>query len=204
MTNRPVKFVALALLLVSVSLTAVVVIAQDDAAVQAKIDSAMSAGPMSIAQDATIFDRAFDANGKFVVLRVGTNGWYCLPDIAATPGIDPVCEDQTWLDAIYASRAGNPVNVTVPGIAYMLQGGSHPSYTDPAASKPAAGDDWHISGPHLMIILPSTVGLPGVCTDAVMNSDNSCAMFPDTPLAHLMVPVGDMAAMGAVATQASS
>jgi hypothetical protein len=202
-SNRLIKFVVFVVLLVSMSLVVGTVTAQD-AATQAKIDSAMSAGPASISKDATIFDRKFDADGKYVVLRAGTNGWYCLPDVPTTPGNDPACYDQTWIDAMYASRAGKPVNVTVPGIGYMLQGGDHPSYTDPAATKPAAGDDWHVSGPHLMIILPSMVGLPAVCTDAVMNSDNDCAMFPGTPLAHLMVPVGDMAAMGAVATQASS
>ena len=203
MSNRLIKFVVFVVLLVSMSLVVGTVTAQD-AATQAKIDSAMSAGPASISKDATIFDRKFDADGKYVVLREGTNGWYCLPDVPTTPGNDPACYDQTWIDAMYASRAGKPLNITVPGIGYMLQGGDHPSYTDPAATKPAAGDDWHVSGPHLMIILPSAVGLPAVCTDAVMNSDNDCAMFPGTPLAHLMVPVGDMAAMGAVATQASS
>lgn len=169
--------------------------AQDDAEIQAKIESAMSAAPMSISQEATIFDRAFDADGNFVVLREGTNGWYCLPDLAASPGNDPVCYDQTWIDAIYAFRAGEPVNIPVPGIAYMLQGGSHASYTDPAATQPAEGDDWENSGPHLMILLPSTVDLSGVGTDTDMSSGNSFVMFPGTALAHLMVPVGDMAPM---------
>ena len=181
--------------------------AQDSADVQAKIASAMSAGPANITKDATIFDRKFDADGKYVVLRQGNNGWYCLPDIAASLEQDPQCLDQTWLDAVYAFRAGKPVTVSIPGIAYMLAGGDHPSYTDPKAAKPPTGEDWHKSGPHLMVILPGGDLASGVtCTDSVMDSDNDCVMFPNTPLAHLMIPVGDMSmsSMSAEATQASS
>jgi hypothetical protein len=205
LTKSFLKFAVLFFILVSVSLIAVAVTAQDDAATQAKIASAMSAGPASITKDATIFDRKFDADGKYVVLRAGTNGWYCLPDIAASPEQDPQCLDQTWLDAVYAFRAGKPVVITNPGIAYMLAGGDHPSYTDPKAATPPTGENWHKSGPHLMVILPGADLSGGVtCTDSMMGADNSCVMFPDTPLAHLMVPIGDMGAMGAEATQASS
>jgi hypothetical protein len=211
--NRLVKFGFLALIVVVFSLIAAAIASaqsatatpQDNSVVQAKISSAMSAGPSSITQDATIFDRAFDADGHFVVLRQGNNGWYCLPDIAASPQPDPQCIDQTWLDAIYAFRAGKPVVITQPGIAYMLAGGDHPSYTDPKAATPPPSEDWHQSGPHLMILLPGTdLTTFSACTDAMMDSDNSCAMFPNTPLAHLMVPVGDMASMGAQATPAAS
>jgi len=216
MTNRFAKFVVLALVLVSVSLIAVAAVtaqtnatSEPSADIQAKIESAMSAGPANITKDATIFDRAFDADGKFVVLRQGNNGWYCLPDIAASPEQDPQCLDQTWLGALYAFRAGKPVVVTTPGIAYMLAGGDHPSYTDPKAVTPPTGETWHKSGPHLMVILPSADLTSGVtCTDSVMDSDNDCVMFPDTALAHLMIPVGDMgmdvSSMTAQATEASS
>src|SRR4051794_16493272 len=47
---------------------------------QAKFVDAMSAGPATITKDATILDWAMDANGKFVVLRQGSNTWSCLPD----------------------------------------------------------------------------------------------------------------------------
>ncbi|WP_225434554.1 hypothetical protein, partial [Lacticaseibacillus paracasei] len=53
---------------------------QDDADTQAKIENAISAAPASVADKATILDNALDAAGKFVVLREGSNGWYCLPD----------------------------------------------------------------------------------------------------------------------------
>ena len=114
----------------------------------------MRAGPASIAKDATILDWATDANGKFVVLRQGSNGWFCFPDTPGTPTDDPMCADQTWLDWSYAYLAGEAPTVTVPGIAYMLQGDSGASNTDPFATEPAPGQDWVVDGPHLMILMP--------------------------------------------------
>src|SRR5688572_240757 len=76
------------------------VASQDDA--EAKIESAMSAAPAALAENATILDNELDADGKFVVLREGSNGWFCQPDAPGTPGPDPICLDQTWLDWVYA------------------------------------------------------------------------------------------------------
>src|SRR5262245_6712706 len=75
---------------------------QEDPDAAAKIASAMTAAPPSIAADATILDNALDAAGKFVVLREGSNSWYCSPDALGTPGPDPWCYDQTWLAWAYA------------------------------------------------------------------------------------------------------
>ena len=74
------------------------------------------------------------------MLREGSNGWYCSPDALETPGPDPWCYDQTWLDWVYAWLAGEEPNTTVPGLAYKLQGSSDPSNTDPFATEPAAGE----------------------------------------------------------------
>ena len=76
---------------------------QDDADTAAKIENAMSAAPSTISADATILDNELDADGKFVVLREGSNGWYCFPDAPGTPGNDPWCYDQTWLDWLLRS-----------------------------------------------------------------------------------------------------
>ena len=46
---------------------------QDDAETQAKITSAMAAGPSSISSRATIYDNNVDAEGDFIVLRDGSN-----------------------------------------------------------------------------------------------------------------------------------
>jgi len=93
---------------------------QDDADADAKIENAMSAAPAAIADDATILDNALDDAGEFVVLREGGDGWYCFPDVPSTPGNDPSCNDQTWLDWTYAFVAQEEPNVTAPGLAYML------------------------------------------------------------------------------------
>lgn len=157
---------------------------------QAKIADAMSAGPASIAKDATILDNNVDAAGKFVVLRQGSNGWFCFPDLATTPGPDPQCMDQTWLDWNYAYLAGKAPNVKEPGIEYMLQGGSDPSNTDPMATAPAAGQDWLTTPPHVMIVLPGKLDQSVLTTDP--NKGGPWIMWAGTPYEHIMVPVGDV------------
>ena len=154
---------------------------------QAKIANAMSAGPASIAKDATILDNDLDATGKFVALREGSNDWFCFPDLPSTPGNDPQCLDQTWLDWNYAWMAGEAPEVTVPGLAYMLQGGSDPSNTDPLATVPAAGEDWVSTPPHIMITLPGKLDQSVFSTDP--HNGGPWIMWARTPYEHLMVPV---------------
>jgi hypothetical protein len=165
------------------------VASQDDADVAAKIENAMSAAPAAISADATILDNAFDDAGTFVVLREGSNGWFCLPDYPTSPGNDPQCLDQTWLDWVYAWVAGEEPNVTAPGLAYMLQGGSDPSNTDPLATEPAAGEEWVPSLPHVMLILPGSLDQTGLSTDH--DSCEPYIMWAGTPYAHIMMPVGE-------------
>lgn len=163
---------------------------QNDATVQAKIQDAMAAGPAAIAKNATILDRQTDASGNLVVLRQGSNGWTCLPDIPVTPHVDPMCIDQSWkvwMDALMAHKASN---ITQPGVAYMLQGGGDASNTDPFASKPAAGDDWVISPPHIMILLPGKLDQSVFTTDP--HTGGPWIMWAGTPYEHVMVPVSDV------------
>ena len=162
-------------------------IGQDDADTTAKIESAMSAAPAAVSAEATILDNAFDDGGKFVVLREGSNGWYCFPDIPASPGNDPQCMDQTWLDWNYAFYAGEEPNVTMPGLEYMLQGGSDPSNTDPLATEPAPGEDWVSSPPHVMLVLPGKLDPAVYSTDH--DSGRPYIMWAGTPYEHIMMPV---------------
>ena len=148
----------------------------------------MSAGPSGITEEATIIDMALDADGKFVVLRPGTNGWFCAVDDPASPVNDPACYDQVWLDWVYAFVAGEEPNVTMPGFAYMYQGEGSASNTDPAAMEPAPGEARMQSGPHVMIILPASVDLSGVNT--VHDTADPWVMWAGTPYAHIMMPVG--------------
>jgi hypothetical protein len=130
-----------------------------DAAQDEVIASAESAAPASISATATIQD--WDGN----VLREGTNGWTCLPD-----------------------RPDAYVNKTEPtytsvGVAYMLQGDTPVSNTDPYATAPTSEEDWVTGlGPHLMIVVPDRAALEGISTDPY--NGGPWIMWPDTPYAH--------------------
>jgi hypothetical protein len=155
----------------------------------AKIENAMSAAPMSVSEEATILDNELDANGEFVVLREGSNGWYCSPDPLTTPTNDPWCYDEVWLAWSYAFLAGEEPNTTVVGFAYMLQGGSDASNTDPFAPEPAAGEDWVISPPHVMLLLPGPIDQTVYSTDHT--GPGPWIMWAGTPYEHIMMPVAD-------------
>ena len=177
---------------------------QDDADTEAKIENAMSAAPSSISANATILDYEMDDAGNFVVLREGSNGWSCFPDLMSTPSDDPQCNDQTWMDWTYALFAGEEPNVTVVGLAYMLQGGTDASNTDPAATEPAAGEEWVSSGPHVMLLLPGEIDQSVFTTDHA--SGEPFIMWAGTPYEHIMMPVADaeMGEMGEMAAATPS
>ncbi|UCG75625.1 MAG: hypothetical protein JSV95_13055 [Gemmatimonadota bacterium] len=150
--------------------------------VKAQIKSAMSAGPASISADATIMD--WEMN----VLREGTNDWICLPDAPDTPGTDPWCIDRAWRSFLHAY-----VNRTEPeydeiGFAYMLQGDTPTSNSDPFATAPTGPEDWVTDvGAHLMVIVPDRSLLESISTDH--RNGGPWVMWPNTPFAHIMIPV---------------
>ncbi|MCK6578640.1 MAG: hypothetical protein L6Q98_11100 [Anaerolineae bacterium] len=185
MSTNTLKFV---LITVAAGLAALTVAAQDDSEIQAKIENAMSAAPSAIAQDASILDWAFDADGKFVVLREGTNGWSCLPDDPSTPVNSPICLDEMAMGWLYALLTGEEPNVTAPAFTYQLQGDEAFSNTDPGATEPAA-DHWVSDAPYMMVIFPPDVDLSTFTTDE--NSSGPFVMWGDTPYRHIMLPVGD-------------
>lgn len=162
---------------------------QDDADAHVTIENAMSAAPASLAGHATILDNALDDHGEFVVLRDGSNGWYCLPDAPGTPGPDPWCFDHTWLDWAYAYIAQEEPQTTVAGLAYMLQGGSDASNTDPFATEPAEGNEWMNSPAHVMLLLPGDLVQSGFSPDH--QSGGPWIMWAGTPYEHIMMPVAE-------------
>ena len=146
-----------------------------------KIRSAMSAAPAVIARDAAIMEMP-----SMKMLRRGTNGWTCIPD-GPSPGVDPMCLDKNgmaWADA-WMHHKDPPKDKMAVG--YMLMGGSDASNTDPFADKPNSGARWVDTGPHIMIlnIGDRFAGYPTTAT----NTTVPYVMFPNTPYAHLMVPV---------------
>ena len=145
------------------------------------IKSAMAAAPLEIAKDATV------VNSAMKVIRQGTNGWTCLPDMPTSPGTDPMCLDKNGMEWAHAwmTKATPPKGKM--GIGYMLMGGSDASNTDPFATKPTANGQWVDTGPHLMVfnIGDMFAGYPTTAT----NTKVPYVMFPGTPYAHLMIPV---------------
>jgi hypothetical protein len=166
--------------------TLVLVTAHEDAGTQALIESAMSAAPLSVSAEATIYDNAVDENGKPVVLREGTNGWVCYPDYAGSPHNDPSCYDEAWQSWNDALGNGTEPSITRIGLAYMLQGGSETSMDEPLGELPE-GQDWIYSPPHIMIIVPPGMEMPQYGSDHT--TGEPYLMWANTPYRHYMVPV---------------
>jgi hypothetical protein len=154
---------------------------------EAKIAEALSAAPETVATNATVMDFPEKAGGDLVELQKGTNDWTCFPDYPGSPGKDPMCVDKQgmlWLQAYITQK---PPNLTQAGLAYMLQGGSDASNTDPFAQKPTEGEDWITTPSHTMIF-PN-----GKLDQTVYSKDpqngGPWIMWAGTPYEHLMVPV---------------
>jgi len=59
-------------------------------------------------------------NGK--VLRQGTNGWTCMPDVPGRPQHDPMCADETMMKWLMATLSGKKPDIDRVGLSYMLMG----------------------------------------------------------------------------------
>jgi hypothetical protein len=152
-----------------------------------KIANATSAAPASISAKATVLDYPAKEGDKPSVLRAGTNGWTCLPDIPDTDGSDPMCLDQTWMKWFEAYSSKTPPEITGIGIGYMTApGGARYSNSDPYAKTATPGNQWSHHAPHMMIVVPDMKSLDGISTDP--NNGGPYVMFKGTPYAHIMVP----------------
>jgi hypothetical protein len=154
----------------------------------ALIASATSAAPKAIGDGATVV--RMDDKGQVVVVRKGTNGWTCMPDDPSTPGNDPMCMDANgWAwGAAWMTHKDPPADKI--GMAYMLQGASDASNVDAFATKPAPGDKWVMTGPHVMILnahVAMASGYPAGQKDP--DTTKPYVMFAGTPYAHIMLPV---------------
>ena len=132
-------------------------------------------------------DWNFDEDGNLIILHAGTNEWVCFPDRPNTLGPDPMCLDEMWMIWLDAFFTGTDPDITAFGLAYMLQGGSDPSNTDPSATEPADGEEWHLSPPHVMFIFPEAIDTDLFTTDP--HSGGPYVMYPETPYEHIMMPV---------------
>ena len=151
------------------------------------ISSAEAAAPAALAKGATIMTA--DTSGTMKVVRQGKNGWSCIPDDPHTPGPDPMCMDGNaakWVEAMVGHK---PPPDNMPGVMYMLEGGTDASNTDPYATSPTAQNDWVKTGPHIMIV-GSKAMLAGYPSGAKPDTSLPYVMWAGTPYAHLMVPTG--------------
>lgn len=146
------------------------------------IESARSAGPASISDDAAVM------NWSLETVVEGTNGWTCLPDRPDTDGNDPWCVNAPWLDFLKAYVGQTEPTYSAIGLAYMLEGDSPVSNSDPYATTPTAEDDWVTDlHAHIMMLVPDRSLLEGISTDH--RNGGHWVMWPDTPYAHLMIPI---------------
>ncbi|MBI4464700.1 MAG: hypothetical protein HY647_08365 [Acidobacteria bacterium] len=146
------------------------------------IQSAMSAAPASISANARVMDWNFN------VIRQGTNEWTCLPDRPDTPGTDPWCVTEAWMNFLRAYVNKTEPTYTEIGFAYMLMGDTPVSNRDPFATGETEPEDWvtHL-GPHLMVLIPNRDFLKSISTDHL--NGGPWIMWPDTPYAHIMIPL---------------
>jgi hypothetical protein len=153
-----------------------------------KIANAMSAAPSSISGKATILDWPAKEGDKLPVLRMGSNGWSCLPDMPDTEGNDPACLDEPWMQWVDAYMSKKTPALTHVGVGYMTApGGSWGSNTNPYAMQKTMDNHWGHHNPHLMILVPDVKSLEGMSTDP--NDGGPYVMYAGTPYAHIMAPI---------------
>ena len=185
--------VALSVFVTTLAMLLVFAIAKDaptEMTDEEKIADAMSAGPNSITQDATIVEWPSEPGGEFNVLREGNNGWTCLASSSAAivgGARNPSCSDETWFAWFKAIVAGEEPNIEKVATSYMLSGDAGLSNTDPSATGPTEDNEWHVSGPHVMVLVPS-LNYEGVSTNHT--NGGPYVMWAGTPYAHIMVPIG--------------
>jgi len=95
----------------------------ETAAKDQKIGSAITAAPASVTGKATILDWPAHEGDKPAVLRAGTNGWSCLPDMPEIEGSDPMCLDQPWMKWIDAYMTHTTPQITSVGVGYTIAPG---------------------------------------------------------------------------------
>ena len=148
------------------------------------VANALSAAPDAIAAEATVLAWPSDANPDFSELRAGSNGWTCVPDDPATPGNDPMCLDDQWVEWLMAFAEGRDPVFTKLGFSYMLQGGTAASDADPFLMEPPDGEEWLSGPPHIMLVAPDAFDTTLFPTDR--DSGEPYVMWAGTPYEHFM------------------
>jgi len=132
-----------------------------------KIANALSAGPTSITEHAAVIDGI--SNGR--MLRQGTNGWTCMPDVPGRPQHDPMCADETMMKWLMATLTGKKPDIDRVGLSYMLMGEARQGQGATPAKDPSQVEEWFYVGPHVMVVLPDSAkdALRGINQDLSNN-----------------------------------
>lgn len=146
---------------------------------EAKIDRALEAAPAAVSQKATVVD----VDGT--LLREGSNGWTCLPEVAPGYGY-PMCNDRVWMDLREAILDQSDFETDRIGVSYMLAGDAAVNNADPYDTEKNEGEVWVKEGPHVMIVVPDPAMLEGLPSDPRPGAPY--VMWGGTPYAHIMVP----------------
>lgn len=178
-------------LVAGVALVSAPVAAQDDATSRDRdsmVRSATSAAPAEISAKAAVQD--WQGN----VLREGSNGWTCLPDMADTPGDSPMCLDAVWMEFLDAWTKQEPFGTDRIGFGYMLRGDFPASNTDPFATEATPDNQWLTdAGPHVMILVPDASMLDGL--PRTPHERGPWVMWDGTPYVHIMMPAPKLTGM---------
>jgi len=139
-----------------------------------KIANALSAGPASITEHAAVIDwpvNPKDGMSHGMVLRQGTNGWTCMPDVPGRPQHDPMCADGTMMKWLTATLAGKKPDIESVGLAYMLLGEARQGQGANSAKDSGQVKEWFYVGPHIMVVLPDSAkyALQGINQDLSNN-----------------------------------
>ncbi|SDF31837.1 hypothetical protein [Limimaricola pyoseonensis] len=138
--------------------------------------------PTDVLENATLLHIGED--GDMHTVKEGSNGWTCM-----YPGGDPMCADAEavkWAQA-YMGQETPPDTL---GFVYMLLGDEGASNVDPYAEGETADNAWVRTGPHVMVVgsgaQPLLESYPSEVPEGAMQP---WVMWPDTPYAHLMIPI---------------
>jgi len=156
-----------------------------------QIQNIKTAVPAAVIAGATLMGYPTEEGGEMVVLREGTNGWVCHPDVQATPRNDAGCDDAPTTAGL---KQGDMRAVTQPGISYMLSGGSDASSVDPALAAPAPGEEWVTTPSRIVLAVPGGFDPAAFTTDP--KAGYPYIMFAGTPQERLVIPLAGMPEQG--------
>ena len=144
------------------------------------IAQALSAAPEAVAKGAAVVRIGKD--GSMQTLRPGNNGFTCM-----IVGADKMCNDANSMAFIDAMMKHVPPPDKI-GISYMLAGDVGASNTDPYATGKTATNHWIVTGPHIMVMGPSSKSL-GYTESPDPDPGRPYMMWAGTPYEHAMIPV---------------